>query len=258
MDAISHIKIGKRKIGPGEPCYIVAEAGLTHLGSLDLALSILEDVRISGAEAFKTQVFAVESKTHRIERALSYKSLVQIKEAIGSDLHFILTPHDLYGVGAIRDIGVDAVKLGSGAKGNLELVRAVAALGKPVIASLGGYKEDDLSLLLDNLEGCNVALLHCVSRYPVPVEEADLGKIAYIRTYGRLVGYSDHCKDEMASCIAVALGACIIERHVMPSFCVGVKTSMDQKVSIRANEFRNFVLEIRATERMIDGPLGSD
>lgn len=254
---MSHLKIGDRRIGPGEPCYIIAEAGLAHLGSLDLALSILADVRGSGAEAFKTQVFGPKCVTHRQERRLSEGSLVELKvktKIRGVGMHFILTPHDLYGVDLIKEIGVDAVKLGSGARGNLGLIQAVTELGKPVIASLGGYSVHELVDLVEILSReCDFALLHCVSKYPVPVGEADLVAITPLKSYGVPVGYSDHCESEIASCIAVALGACIVEAHVRPSPIPIIDTSMDQRVSIGADRFCGFVQKIRDTERMVYG-----
>lgn len=262
----SHIEINGRKIGPGESVYIIAEIGLAHLGSLDLALLAAEWAAKAGADAFKTQAFhppdceRLWSGPRKWWRMLpGVQAFVELKhhcEKLGLD--FLVTPHDEWAFRLIvKQLDLPAVKIGSGERGNLLFIKKCAQWNRPMIVSLGGYTRRDTLKLVNSLEDADnsqLALMHCVSKYPI-TDDADLKleKIDELATrHSGPVGYSCHWRPEGAHRVAhnaVIMGANIIERHIAPDVWPRVDSSNDMKVATALDAFSDYVQVARKAEK---------
>ncbi|MGI9489154.1 MAG: N-acetylneuraminate synthase family protein [Geminicoccaceae bacterium] len=260
----SHIEIAGRKIGPGEPVYIIAEIGLAHLGSLDLALLAAEWAAKAGADALKTQAFNpsnaewLYSGPRKWWRMLP--SIFELKhhcEKLG--LHLLVTPHDEWALSnVVRGWDLPAVKIGSGERGNWDFIRHCAEWRRPMIVSLGGYSRRDTLKLVNTIEASGndqLALLHCVSKYPIMNDEDlkldEIDRLA-MRHSGP-VGYSCHWnpmkRPEAVAHNAVIMGANIIERHIGPVIDPSVDSSNDLRVATYLRNFRWYVEAIRKAEK---------
>jgi N,N'-diacetyllegionaminate synthase len=248
------MEIDGRLIGPGQPAYIIAEAGLAHLGSLDIALQMADVAKAAGADAFKTQAFDADTlyppgdwQDRLRPRALSYQALRRLKDhcaAIGTT--FLLTPHDDWGFDAVQALDLPAIKIGSGEKGNAPFIARIGKLHKPTIISTGMQTENEIAQSVQALGHHDVALLHCVTAYPVPWHEANLGRIRALQSICPLVGYSDHTAMPFIPALAVGMGAKIIEVHFKPP--VEVASSNDAKASFSYEGLKDLIAYIRNVE----------
>lgn len=235
------MRIGERTIGPGAPPYVIAEAGVNHDGSLDRALALVDAAADAGADAVKFQTFdpaalaaagaPLAEYQHRGAGGASDQLAMLSRLALGADdfrviaarcadrsIEFLSTPFDDAGAGLLVDLGVRALKIGSGELTNTPFLERLAHLGLPMLVStgMGDIAEIDAAVAAIGAGGGPpLALLHCVSSYPTPPEQANLRAIATLQErYGPLVGYSDHCLGLDVSLAAVALGAVVLERHL--------------------------------------------
>ena len=226
--------------------YIIAEIGVNHEGSFDRAISMIASVARAGGHAAKFQTYKAatlasarnspsywdttkEPTTSQYELfqkydrfgAQEYAELARYCGEVGVD--FLSTPFDLASVGMLAPL-MPAVKIASADLTNTPLVRAVGATGKPVILSTGASTHEEVGRALDVLEAAGareIALLHCVLRYPTPEEHANLlGIVELQRRFGdrAVIGYSDHVAPREdgtlpALDLATALGARVIEKH---------------------------------------------
>lgn len=266
MGFAREFSIGSRRVGAERPCFIIAEAGLAHLGSVDLALRMVAIAKQAGADAFKTQAFKPELLyapglwQERLRgRALpdwAFPVLQRECERLG--LEFILTPHDDHGMGIVRELRPAAVKIGSGERGNTDFVSAAAMIGRPVILSTGMHAASNVRVAVDAVwdAGCTeMALLHCVTAYPVPKGQANVRRMLDLRTFGPVVGYSDHSAGALAAMSAVALGAKLLEVHFRcEAHC---DTSNDLKVSYWPAGLAKLITMVREIEAEL-GPGGLD
>lgn len=229
--------IGSHRIGAGAPLFVIAEIGLNHGGSLADALAMVEAAASAGASAVKLQSLRARTLVAPACPAPAHvaaSSLVQFFEPFELDaaahgavaraarrrgLAFLSTPFDLDAVDMLEEIGCDAYKIASGDVTNTPLVARVARTSKPIVMSTGMSDGDDVAAALAAIRlngGGPVALLHCVSSYPVPDDSQNLRAIATLaHRFGVPVGLSDHGTDPLAVAMAVALGAVIYERHFM-------------------------------------------
>lgn len=232
--------IGSREIGPDLRPFVIAEAGVNHNGDPDMAQRLVEAAAGAGADAVKFQTFDARSlATASAERAayqrgagkvVSQRTMLAELElprdswaglAAHAEQHgilFLSTPFDRASVDLLAGLRLPAMKIGSGDLTNALLLRAVARLGVPVILStgMGTIDEVDAALALLRTAGVSsVALLHCASIYPAPVEELNLRAIDTLRErFGVPVGFSDHTDGLLAPILAVGRGAVIIEKHL--------------------------------------------
>lgn len=257
----AHIVIAGRRIGPGEPCYVIAEAGVSHFGDLGKAQQLIDMTAAARADVFKTQHYQAErligpSAPDWRERL---RSRELPDEAIGwmrdrcreQGLPFLCTPHD---EGALefldRELDVPAFKIGSGEVENWPFLANVARRGKPVILSTGMYELDQIRqavrVMADN--GCReLAILHCVTSYPADPAAINLRVMDDIRDFfPGPVGYSDHTAGTAVPLAAVALGADIIEKHI--SLERDIPNAQDWKVSCLPDDFPRFIADVRAVE----------
>lgn len=260
-------KIGRRWVGDDYDLFVIAEAGVAHFGRMDLAWKLLEMAASAGADAFKCQVFDVDQlfsgemkewKERLRPRNLEFKQIKELKdECDRRHIEFLLTPHDESRISWIQELDLPAIKVGSGEKGNFLLLKKLAALGKPLIISTGMHNENEVRKTVEFLQehGCNeLALMHCVTAYPIPPKEVNLRSIIRLKEiFDGPVGYSDHTTEHLAMIGAVALGAAIVERHI--SVLRDVPNAQDWKVSSSEQDFPGLVRELRTVRTMLGNPL---
>jgi sialic acid synthase SpsE len=230
-------EIGGRRIGAGEPLFVIAEIGLNHGGSLARALAMVDRAAAAGASAIKLQTIDADRLVARhcpppahvsADSLADFFRQFELTEAAHAavarrarehGLAFIATPFSLEAVDMLEHVGVDAYKIASGDVTFGQLVARCARTGKPLIASTGLSTLAEVTGLVkcavDN--GCEqLALLHCVSAYPVPAGSENLAAIwTLARTFNVAVGLSDHAPTASAVPIVIALGASLYERHLV-------------------------------------------
>ena len=230
------MKIGNRSIGPNEPPLIIAEIGINHGGSLDVAKSMVDLIVHSGCECVKHQTHIIEDEMTEEAKAIfppnANKSIwdvmkecslkldeeQELKEyAENLGLIWISTPFSRMAADFLDEIDVPAFKIGSGEADNLPLINHIAQKGKPIIMSTGMQSIKSLKNSVNILEksGVEYALLECTNLYPSPPEIVSLHGIQELKEAfpKALVGFSDHSIGPHIALASVALGACIIERH---------------------------------------------
>ncbi|MBO9469656.1 pseudaminic acid synthase [Endozoicomonas sp. G2_2] len=229
-----------RKIGPDHPPYIIAELSANHNGDLDRALKTIDAAKRCGADAVKLQTYTADTMTIESDRpeflikggpwdGYRLYDLYQwaqtpfewheamIEHARKLDITVFSTPFDETAVDLLETLNTPAYKIASFEVTDLPLIRYAAGKGKPLIISSGMASEAELEEAVFSARdaGCkDLVLLHCISSYPAPMEQANLRQINELaKRFGTLTGLSDHTLGTTASVAAVALGACIIEKH---------------------------------------------
>jgi N-acetylneuraminate synthase/N,N'-diacetyllegionaminate synthase len=268
------IRILNKTIGDGEPCFIIAEAGVNHNGKFSLAKKMVDAAKNSGADAVKFQVFCAERVvTQTAEKAAYQKKStgkgsqydmlkkLELTEdefkklaayAKKKNIIFLASAFDEKSIDFLDELKVPAFKIPSGEITNLPLLKHIAKKGKPIILSTGmsNLEEVEAALKIIMDEGVkDVVLLHCVSNYPAKVEEINLRAMATLKhTFGLPVGLSDHTVGTTVPIAAAALGATVIEKH----FTLDRKLpGPDQKASLEPDELREMVLRIREVEKAL-------
>jgi N-acetylneuraminate synthase/N,N'-diacetyllegionaminate synthase len=254
------ITIGSRKVGPGNPCFIIAEAGVCHFGSYDIARALVDMAVEARADAVKFQVFRTERLVSSVlpdwvkrlkPKELPYEAFAELNRyAREKGIIFFATAHEEESAEFLAGLDVPVMKVGSGEVDNPVFVRKLAATGRPLIISTGLHDERAIEAVLKAAEagGCRqVALLHCVTAYPTPPAQSNLRSIPWMaRRFGCPVGYSDHTIGYEIPLAAVALGATIIEKHI--SMDKHIATSQDAKVSCDRSDLAAMVQAIRNVE----------
>jgi len=230
------MKIGNRSIGPNEPPLIIAEIGINHGGSLDVAKSMVDLIVNSGCECVKHQTHIIEDEMTEEAKAIfppnANKSIWDVMKECSLNLDeeqelkeyaenlgliWISTPFSRMAADFLDEIDVPAFKIGSGEADNLPLINHIAQKGKPIIMSTGMQSIKSLKNSVNILEksGVEYALLECTNLYPSPPEIVSLQGIQELKEAfpKALVGFSDHSIGPHIALASVALGACIIERH---------------------------------------------
>jgi N-acetylneuraminate synthase len=230
------MKIAHRDISPNHPPLVVAEIGINHGGSLDVAKGMVLAAHRAGCEMVKHQTHFVDDEmtdeAKQIfppnadksiwdvmeECALSKDDEISLKtyaESLG--MIYISTPFSRAAADFLNDIGVSAFKIGSGECNHVPLIRHIASFGKPVIMSTGMQTIDGMRPSVKALDdsGVDYALLECTNLYPSPPEIVSLQGITELKSaFPRaVIGFSDHSIGPEMALSAVALGACILERH---------------------------------------------
>jgi pseudaminic acid synthase len=269
------IEIADRRIGPGHPCYIIAEMSGNHGQSFDQAVSIIEAAKEAGADAIKLQTYTPDTLTidchnsHFLVQGTLWDGrllydlyreaftpwewqprLKEIAQALGLEL--FSTPFDSRAVDFLEDMGVSAHKIASFENCDCGLLRRVAATGKPIIASTGMAtlgEIDELVRVVTEAGGEQLALLKCTSAYPAPYDEMNLRTIPHLaQAFGLPVGLSDHTLGVVVSVAAATLGACIIEKHLTLSRSL---SGPDSAFSLEPQEFKAMVESIRIAEKAL-------
>lgn len=233
-------QIEGRKIGDKFPPVVIAEIGINHEGSLDVAVQMADAAIDAGAEIIKHQTHIVEDEMSAHARMVipgnASLSIYEIMDrcSLSEDDErrlmnhirsrgaiFISTPFSRKAVDRLRSFDVPAFKIGSGECNNYPLVKYIASLGRPVILSTGMNSVASVRPTVEIFRAANVpfALLHCTNVYPTPPELVRLGALAQLREAfpDAVIGLSDHTTSNHTCFGAVALGASILERHFTDS-----------------------------------------
>jgi N-acetylneuraminate synthase len=239
--AIENLTIDGRVVGPGERPWIIAEIGANHNGDMALCHRLIDAAQAAGADAVKFQSWSKASLISKAEfaRRAPYAKLdpsaLTLEQSIeryqlSEDQHREIAAHcrdrgitffsscfSAREVELLAGLGVPAFKVASMDVTHLPLLDVVGATGKPVVLSTGMATLGEIERALDRLRRAGsgpVALLHCVSLYPSPASDLNLRNIPMLqRVFGVPVGFSDHALGAAMALAAVALGACIIEKH---------------------------------------------
>lgn len=225
-------------------CFIVAEIGVNAQGNLSQARRLVQHAIKAGADACKFQMFKDRPEIEHLR--FGEWEMHQLADYCDrSGMEFMCTPFYLDAV-AFLDPLVKRHKVASGFLTDKAMLDAVCATGKPVIVSTGMADEKTIWAAITGR--MKLSLLHCVSSYPCPDEDANILAANKLSMFGRPVGYSDHTTGTLACVAAVALGAQIIEKHITFD-----KTAdgPDHACSAEPEEFAEMVRQIRRVERML-------
>jgi pseudaminic acid synthase len=270
------IEIGGRRIGRGEPVYFIAELSANHHQDFKQAVKLLRAAKAAGADAVKLQTYTPDTMTincgneHFLigpETVWAGRNLYELyREAytpwewqpklkeVASDLKLDLfsTPFDSSAVNFLENMGVPAYKIASFELIDIPLLQRVAQTGNPVILSTGMAtlaEIDEAVRTLRQAGADQIALLKCTSAYPAPPEEANLHTVPHMaETFEVPVGLSDHTLGIAIPVAAVALGACIIEKHLTLSRSI---PGPDSVFSVEPSEFQAMVQAARQVEKSL-------
>ena len=272
----SLFRIGNRKIGPHEPCYIVAELSANHNQNFDQAVRILHAAKDAGADAVKLQTYTADTITLRSDkdcfriaggtlwdgRTLHdlyqeaftpwewQPKLKEIADELGMQL--FSSAFDESAVDFLERMNVPAHKVASFELVDIGLIEKMARTGKPLIMSTGMASEEEISEAVEAARGAGateIALLKCTSAYPAPAQEANLRTIPELaRRFNCPAGLSDHTMGIALPVAAVALGACIIEKHLCLRRADG---GPDGAFSLEPEEFKAMVEAVREAEKAL-------
>lgn len=273
---MENFKISNHSIGPGTSTYIIAELSANHHQDFDQAVRLIQAAKDSGADAIKLQTYTPETITISCNNRDFFigegtlwqgknlfdlyseaytpwewqPELKKIAENLGMDL--FSTPFDPTAVQFLEGMDVPAYKVASFELVDLPLIKMIAAQNKPIIMSTGMAtlaEIDEAVRAIQETGNTQIALLKCTSAYPAPPEEMNLRTLPNLaETFNVPVGLSDHTLGIAASVTAVALGACIIEKHFTLSRS---ESGPDSAFSLEPPEFKDMVSTIREVEKVL-------
>lgn len=270
------LSIGGRPIGPGHPCFVIAEAGSNHDGDVAHAKRLIEAAKGSGADAVKFQTFRAEHLYPRTAGRVEYLRELGVDTPIYDLVHamempldwipelarhcaavgiaFLSTPFDEEVVD-ILDEHVPAFKIASYELTHIPLIRHAARKGKPMLLSTGGarFAEVAEAVAAVRAEGNDqIVVLQCTAKYPAPLDRIDVRAIDELRRLGVLVGLSDHSREPVwAAVAAVARDACIVEKHFTTDRS---RFGPDHSFALEPAELQATIQGIRAVEAALGSP----
>jgi N,N'-diacetyllegionaminate synthase len=231
------LEIAGRRIGAGAPVFAIAEIGLNHNGSVEDALALVDAAAWAGASAVKLQTLYADRLVAESCPAPAHVSATSLRQffsryELDVDAHravvrrarehgmaVMSTPFAEDAVAMLQELGIDAFKIASGDLTYDGLIATAARTGRPLIISTGMGTVDEAAHAVDvarEAGALDIAILHCVSAYPTPVDGENLRAIATLASSLQVpVGLSDHGRGLRSAIAAVALGACVYERHLM-------------------------------------------
>jgi N-acetylneuraminate synthase len=266
------VKINGRSVGPGHPCFIIAEAGVNHNGKLELAKKLVDAAAEAGADAVKFQAFkSKELASAKAPKAAYQKETTDQGESqlemlrkleldipshrilmdycIERGILFLSSPFDEKSADELEQLGVEAYKIPSGEITNLPFLARIATKGKPMIVSTGMSTLGEVEEAIGTIEisgNRKLILLQCVSNYPAHPKDVNLRAMDTMATaFNCPVGYSDHTQGIEVSLAAVAMGACVIEKHFTLDRDL---PGPDHKASLEPKELAALVKGIRVVE----------
>jgi pseudaminic acid synthase len=270
------VNLGSRRVGPGQPVYVIAELSANHHQSFDRAVRIIEAAKLAGADAVKLQTYTPDTITIRSDRDCfrikggtlwdgrtlyelygeAYTPwdwqprLKKIADDLGLDL--FSSPFDATAVDFLEQMNVPAYKLASLEIVDIPLIQKIASTGKPLIMSTGAATMEEIVEAVSAARDAGaqeIALLKCTTAYPAPPEEMNLRTIPELsRHFGVPVGLSDHSMGTAVPVAAVALGACIIEKHFTLSRS---EPGPDSAFSLEPHELKAMVAAVRVAEKAL-------
>lgn len=274
-----HIQICDRRIGPGQPVYIIAELSANHHQDFDRAGRLIDAAKDAGADAIKLQTYTPDTITIRSDRSefrigggtlWDGRSLYDLygeaytpwewqpklkQMANDAGLALFSSPFDETAVDFLESMDVPAYKVASFELVDIPLIQKMARTGKPLIMSTGMAAADEIeeAMAAACREGATeIALLKCTSAYPSPADEMNLRTIPELaRKFGVPAGLSDHTVGIAVPVAAAALGACIVEKHLTLS---RADHGPDSAFSLEPDEFKMMVDAVRFAEKALGSP----
>jgi N-acetylneuraminate synthase/N,N'-diacetyllegionaminate synthase len=268
---MKRLSIGGRSIDTQSPTLVIAEIGVNHDGSLDRALELVQIAADCGADAVKLQIFSADVLMHDSSQFAGYQAqrcdetsatemlrryqldrsaVTKIADAIREcRIMPIATPFSVDDLQVIRELNLPAIKIASPDLVNRVLLKAAAECDSTMLLSTGAATIDEVHGSVQFLKQLDArfALLHCVSAYPTPMEDAHLGWIGGLAKFGVPVGFSDHTTETLAGSLAVTSGACVIEKHLTYDRRA---SGPDHAASADPEQFAQYVRMIRFAEKM--------
>jgi N,N'-diacetyllegionaminate synthase len=269
------IEIAGRRVGPGHPAYIIAEAGVNHNGDLRMALELVRQAHQTGADCVKFQTFRAEAIVTRQAPKANYQlqvtdpgesqlDMLKRLELVESDyraiiglcrdlgVQFLSTPYNFEDVDFLEGLGVAAYKIASGQIVESPFLEYVARTGKPLIVSTGMATLSEVRRAVGDIRATGneqLIILQCTTNYPSRVEDSNVRAMAGMRDeLGVVVGYSDHTASDHSVYAATALGATVIEKHFTLDRAL---PGPDHSSSLEPDEFRNLVHGVREIEKAL-------
>lgn len=266
---MNNLVINNRNIGPDFPPFIIAELSGNHNGSLERALKTIDQAKLCGADAIKIQTYTADTMTidcdlpdFHINGGLWdgfklydlykwaetpydwHEDLFKYAKKIG--ITIFSTPFDESAVDLLENLNTPAYKISSFEMIDLPLIRYIAKTGKPIIMSTGMASEEEINeaVIVAHEAGCKqLALLHCISSYPTPIDQANIRQVQnLIKRFNLVSGLSDHTLGTTASIVAVAQGANLIEKH----FTLNRNDKgPDSEFSLEPNELKKLCMEAK-------------
>jgi pseudaminic acid synthase len=267
-------QIGERPVGPGHPCYVIAEAGSNHNRDLDMAFRLIDVAAEAGADAVKFQTYTAEGLYSRRTPDMGYlkdQGLVGERESVWelikrveipwewhadlsahaseAGIAFFSTPFQEEAVDLLEGLGVPAFKIASYEVNHLPLIERAARTGKPLLISTGMASLGDIERALDTAAAAgarDLLVMHCAVNYPPRFEDLNLRAIPTLQSAFQIpIGWSDHTPGHTADVVAVALGACAVEKHFTLS---RNQEGPDHPFALEPDELAAMVKAIRETE----------
>lgn len=269
---INSVQIADRSIGSGNPCFIIAEAGVNHNADMEMAAALIEAAADAGADAVKFQTYRTDQlvttwapkapyQFQTTDAGESQYEMLRRLELSREDHHtitqrcrdlgitFLSTPFDRESADLLEDLDVPAYKIPSGELTNQSLLRHIGSKGRTLILSTGMADLAEVESAVRTLEEAGnreIILLHCVSNYPAKPEEVNLRAMETMRnTFGYNVGFSDHTLGVEVALAAVAMGACVLEKHLTLDRSL---PGPDHRASLEPQELISLVAGIRKVE----------
>ena len=272
------VRIGERWIGEGEPTYIIAEIGSNFDGSLEQAKYLVDLAKEVGADAAKFQSFLpdeiVAKKGFETRTSFQAKWAKPVYEVYSGatfprewhqevaeycqkkGIHFFSSPYDEEAADLLNDIGVPAFKIGSGDIDFLPLVEYIAKKNKPIILGTGASSMGEIEAAVNTIRAVgneDIVLLQCITSYPSPFEHANIKAMVTLREAFQVpVGYSDHTPGSVVPLGAVALGACVIEKHFTFD---KTRKGPDHPFAMDVSDMTAMVRDIRLLEAALGSPV---
>lgn len=273
---MNNIKVQNKLIGKETPCFIIAEAGVNHNGDLELAKKLVDSAKDAGADAVKFQTFKSEeivtpdaeqakyqtenigkkeSQYEMLKRLeLSYSTFRELKKYCDEKgIIFLSTPHSCKeDVDLISEL-CPAIKVGSGDLTNLPILKYIAQKNLPIFLSTGMADLEEVKEVVETILAINeeLILLHCTTNYPTALNEVNLKAMVTLKKEFNLpVGYSDHTEGINVSLAAIALGACMIEKHFTLDRNL---PGPDHRASLEPKELKEMINGIRNIEKRLTG-----
>ena len=267
---ITPVKIGNKLIGPGRPCYIIAEIGINHNGDFDIAKQLIKMSADAGCDAVKfqkrTPELCVPADQRNIMREtpwgqmtyMDYRYKVEFDESQYKDLanyasslnvQLFASPWDVESVDFMVNMKHPVIKIPSASITDIELLKKIASTNLPVIMSTGMSTVEQIDKAVSVLNSENLLIAHSTSAYPCDPKELNLRMIPVLQNrYEVPIGYSGHETGLQTTVAAVTLGACFVERHVTLDRAMW---GSDQSASVEPPGLQRLVRDIRTVEEAL-------
>jgi sialic acid synthase SpsE len=264
---IKPVRIGNKLVGPGNPCYVIAEIGINHNGDLEIAKQLIQKSAEAGCDAVKfqkrTPELCVPLDQRNVLREtpwgqmtyMDYRYKVEFDEnqyqeladfASKFGIHLFASPWDVESVDFLVNMKHPVIKIPSASITDIELLEKIAATGLPVIMSTGMSTMEQIDKAVSVLNKENLLIAHSTSAYPCDPSELNLKMIPVLQSRFQVpVGYSGHETGLQTTVAAVTLGACFVERHVTLDRAMW---GSDQSASVEPPGLQRLVRDIRTVE----------